>query len=79
MFQQGSELEFTGTLKSVEAELGGQGFFRSNSGYLINLRHLIAIDGEDAVMRGGSRLKVARARKKGLLQALSAHIDAPIK
>ncbi len=79
VFLQGSELEFTGTLKSFEAELADQGFFRSNSGYLINLRHLIALDGEDAVMRGGLRLKVARARKKGLLQALSAHIDAPIK
>lgn len=76
---QESRMEFAGTLKAFEAELRDESFYRANSGYLINLQHLQALDGEEALMRGGHRLKVARARKKGLLEALAAHVDAPIK
>jgi DNA-binding LytR/AlgR family response regulator len=65
---------FSGTLKSFEEQLAGHSFYRSNSGYLINLQHLMAIEGEDAVMSNGDALKISRSRKKGLLEALNNHL-----
>lgn len=67
-------IEFNATLKEYEDLLLPHGFYRSNSSYLINLRHLAAIDGEDSRMSNGHILRISRARKKGLLEALASHI-----
>ena len=67
-------IEFNATLKEYEEILEPQGFYRSNSSFLINLRHLAAIDGEDSRMSTGERLRISRARKKGLLEVLASHI-----
>lgn len=68
------EIEFNATLKEYEDMLLPHDFYRSNSSYLINLRNLAAIDGDDTRMSNGHLLKISRARKKGLLEALAAHI-----
>lgn len=65
---------FNGTLKEYEDILIERNFYRSNSGYLINLHHLVAIDGDDCHMSSGEYLKVSRSRKKGLLEALTNYI-----
>ncbi|MBF0817705.1 response regulator transcription factor [Microbacterium paludicola] len=62
------------SLKAMEAELAGEGFHRCNSGYLVNLRHVIGVDGNDCRLRGGARLQISRPRKKDFLAALAAHI-----
>lgn len=65
---------FHATLKEYEDLLGDRNFFRSNSSYLLNLRHVVAIDGDDSVMSTGQSLKISRSRKKGLLEALTGYI-----
>lgn len=67
-------LEFNATLKEYEELLEPRGFFRSNSGYLINLRHLVAIDGDESRMSNGDVLRISRARKKGLMDALAGYL-----
>ncbi|MCF2707020.1 response regulator transcription factor [Arcanobacterium haemolyticum] len=70
------EIVFSGTLKSLESDLAPRNFYRANSGYLVNLRHLKAITGEDALMSNGDVLKVSRSRKKGLMEALTNYIGS---
>jgi len=70
---------FSGTLKSFEDSLSAHSFYRANSGYLLNLRHLRAIYGEDAVMSNGSALKISRSRKKGLMEALTNYVGGQIQ
>ena len=74
VFTTGEEITFLAALKTYEQALEGRNFYRANSGYLINLQHLKAIDGENAVMSNGDVLKVSRSRKKGLLEALTEYI-----
>jgi len=64
------------TLKSLEIELADDGFFRCNSGYLVNLRHITGVDGNDCRVRGGIRLQISRPRKKDFLAALTDYIGA---
>lgn len=67
-------ITLSGTLKAFEDQLAGHPFHRSNSGYLINLQHLVAIESEDAVMSNGDVLKISRARKRGVLEALNNYL-----
>lgn len=71
-------VEFTGTLKSFEDLLAHKFFARANSGYLVNLRHLRAIQDEEALMSNGDRLKISRSRKKGLLQAMTNYVGGQL-
>ncbi|MBB2975196.1 DNA-binding LytR/AlgR family response regulator [Microbacterium endophyticum] len=64
------------TLKAMESELADDGFFRCNSGYLVNLRHVTGVEGNDCRVRGGVRLQISRPRKKEFLAVLSAYISA---
>lgn len=73
------EITFNATLKAYEDLLLPRNFYRSNSGFLINLQHLVAIHGEDAEMSNGDVLKISRSRKKGLLEALSNYIGGKIE
>ncbi|KAB7786448.1 LytR/AlgR family response regulator transcription factor [Bifidobacterium cebidarum] len=71
---QGGKLSVTGTLKDFEERLAGQNFFRSNSCYLVNLRHVTGVDGQDCVMSNGEALRVSRPRKKAFLTALTNYM-----
>lgn len=71
-------VSFNGTLKDFETLLTPHHFYRSNSGYLVSLRHIEAIDREDCIMSNGDTLKVSRARKKGLLEALTDYIGGKV-
>ncbi|GAA3667549.1 LytR/AlgR family response regulator transcription factor [Microbacterium marinilacus] len=62
------------TLKAMEAELVDAGFHRCNSGYLVNLRHVIGVEGGECRLRGGARLQISRPRRKDFLAALAADI-----
>lgn len=66
----------TGALKALEAELADDGFFRCNSGFLVNLRHVTGVEGSDCRVRGGTRLQVSRPRKKDFLAALAEYIGS---
>jgi DNA-binding LytR/AlgR family response regulator len=63
-----------GPLKSLESELEGKSFFRSNSGYLVNLRHVLGVQGSSSLMVGGHDLLISRSRKKAFLAALTDYL-----
>ncbi|MCF0134262.1 MAG: response regulator transcription factor [Blautia sp.] len=66
-------LETRGTLKAAEELLTGMGFAKCNSCYLVNLRHVKAILGND-VLIGQERLQISRAKKKEFVQAVADHL-----
>lgn len=68
------EVTFNATLKAYEDLLSSRNFYRANSGYLVNLQHVTAVEGEEAAMANGHVLKVSRSRKKGLMEALASYI-----
>ena len=63
-------------LKAFEAQLEGKSFFRSNSGYLVNLRHVLGVQGSSSLMVGGHDLLISRSRKKAFLAALTDYLGA---
>ena len=62
------------TLKRLESELAGAGFHRCNNGYLVNLRHVVGVTGNECRLRDGSRLQISRPRKKEFLAAVADSI-----
>lgn len=65
---------FSGTLNAVESELGEQ-FFRINSCYLVNLRHVRSMEGYSCTVSGGEVLRISRARRRPFLDALARYVD----
>lgn len=72
------DIVFSGTLKEVASQLEQHNFTRANSGYLVNLLHVRAIVGDDVAMANGDMLKISRARKKPLMEALTKYIGTQI-
>lgn len=68
--EQGT-LEGSGTLGELEERLRGKGFLRCNKCYLINQRHIAAVEGYTVVMVGGDRLQISRLRKKEFMSGLA--------
>ncbi|EOT39616.1 LytR/AlgR family response regulator transcription factor [Enterococcus columbae] len=58
------------SLKNVEKELAAYDFFRCNNCYLVNLNHVEAIEGQQAIV-AGEALQISRPRKKEFLQQLT--------
>lgn len=67
-------LSITGTLKELETRLAEHDFFRSNSCYLVNLRHVTGVRDQDSVMSNGELLRISRPRKKAFMQALADYM-----
>lgn len=67
----GGKHSFSGTLKTMEQELEGRGFFRSNSCYIVNLRHVTRVEQHACIMTGGDELQVSRPRRRAFLEALT--------
>lgn len=68
------KLSITGTLKELETRLAEHDFFRSNSCYLVNLRHVTGVRDQDSVMSNGELLRISRPRKKAFMQALADYM-----
>ncbi len=62
-----------GAMREVEEQLG-EGFFRCNKCYLLNLDHVDSIQGNDVTV-GGDVIQVSRARRKALMDALNDFIS----
>ena len=62
-----------GTLKNYEEKLVGRAFARCNSGYLVNLAQVQAVQ-QNTVEVGPYELQVSRPRRKAFLAALADHI-----
>ena len=61
-----------GTLKNVEELLNGMHFSRGNSGYLINLEHVEAIESKCVIVKG-EHLLLSRTRKNSFMQELTKY------
>jgi two-component system response regulator LytT len=66
------DVEGSGSLKMVEAQLGDARFVRCNSCYLVNLRYVSAVVSEDVYL-GKVRLKISRPRRKDFLRRLVSY------
>ena len=60
-------------MTDCEQELAGQGFFRSNKGYIVNLRYVDSVK-DGACVVAGESLVIARARKKEFMAALNTYM-----
>lgn len=63
-----------GTMKEVEEELSGDHFFRCNKCFLVNLKYVDAIQGDDALV-AGEPVQISRSRKKAFMEALNAYMS----
>jgi len=69
---------FNATLQEFDDLLAPKGFYRSHSSYLVNLKHVMQVDGDECVMSTGASTRISRSRKKGLLEALSTYIGGQL-
>ena len=67
-----------GSLKSCEEKLAGKPFARCNSGYLVNLAQVSAVQ-QNTVQVGPHELQISRPRKKSFLEALTDYIGGGVK
>lgn len=61
------------TLKNLEPLLDTKTFFRSNSGYIVNLAHVEKVEG-NLVFLKGEALPISRPRKKDFMAALTNYV-----
>jgi DNA-binding LytR/AlgR family response regulator len=63
-----------GTMKGMEELTAGKGFFRCNSGYLVNLRHVVGVRQNTCLLTGGGQLVISRPRRKAFMAALTDYL-----
>lgn len=67
--------EAWGKLSDVEKELSGFDFVRCSSSYLVNLRHIISVEG-DTVNVAGDTLPISQRRKKAFYNSVTAYLSS---
>lgn len=65
------EITGSGTLHELEEKLRDKGFLRCNKCYLVNQRHIAAVQGYTLVMVEGEELMISRPRKKTFMSELA--------
>ena len=70
----GEIVEVTGMLSRLEAELKDYGFARCKSCYLVNMKYIREIRGEEAVMINGDALKITRNKVKEFREKFMLYI-----
>lgn len=65
------EISGSGTLYELEDKLKDKGFLRCNKCYLVNQRHIAAVQGYTLVMSQGEVLQISRPRKKTFMSELA--------
>lgn len=63
-----------GPLKDIEVALRGVGFFRCHHGVMVNLRHVVGVQGPDCRLITGVDVPISRPRRTPFLSALVAHL-----
>ena len=61
-------------MQDYDDDLSGHGFFRSNKGYLVNLKYVEGIEQGCCIIQG-EYLPVSRAKKKDFMKALTKYIS----
>ena len=67
-----------GTIKELEQKLAKSGFFRCNSGYLVNLAHVMGVTDGCAVV-GSHHLQISRPKKKAFLAAITDYFGGAVQ
>lgn len=79
IYQTGNgEFASRGTMKELEEILEKYGFFRSNKGYLVNLKYVDGLKDNCCVIHG-EKLPVSRARRKEFMEALVKYMSEVMK
>ena len=60
-----------GTMKDVMESLSGGSFAMCNKSFVVNLKHVQRIDGDEVVLTNGERLPISRPRKKEFMQQIA--------
>lgn len=77
-YSEDGDLVAPGSLKSYEEKLAGKPFVRCNSGYLVNLAQVLAVQ-QNTVQVGPYALQISRPKKKAFLEALTDYIGGSVK
>ena len=72
-YTEDGDFSAPGTLKAVEEKLAGCPFARCNSGYLVNLAQVQAVQ-QNTVQVGPYELQISRPKRKAFLAALTDYI-----
>lgn len=67
-------LESWGKLSDIEKELIDYDFVRCSSSYLVNLRHIISVDG-DTVNIAGDKLPISQRRRKAFYNSVTTYLS----
>lgn len=67
------DIRIRGSISQAEGLLPAQQFARCNSGYLVNLRHVEAIDKEDVTV-SGRRLKMSRGKRMEFMDRFTRYL-----
>lgn len=62
-----------GTLDKLETQLVSENFVRCNACYLVNMKFVVEVSGDNVVVAGDT-LKISRAKKKAFMQALTNYL-----
>lgn len=66
-------IEGWGSLSDLEQKLGPSGFARCNNAYLVNMKHVTAVESNEICVLG-NRLAVSRTKKKEFLRRLNEYL-----
>ena len=66
-------LETSDTMKNVEQKLSGYNFYRCNNSFIVNLKHVAGVSGND-VLIADTRLPISRPRKKAFMNTLTEYM-----
>ncbi|MBM6700413.1 response regulator transcription factor [Bifidobacterium pullorum subsp. saeculare] len=71
-------LQITCSIVRLEERLAAldHAFVKANSGYLVNLDHVMGVDGHEAVMSNGDRLLISRPRRTEFKRLFAEHLAA---
>ncbi|MBE5831511.1 MAG: response regulator transcription factor [Butyrivibrio sp.] len=74
-YTTGGEFSIRAKLKDFEEQLSEYNFFRSNKGYLVNLKYVDGVENGSCIIAGKSLL-ISRARKSDFMTALTDYMAA---
>lgn len=69
------DLESWGKLSDIEAELKDHDFVRCSSSYLVNLRYIMGVDGDIAVV-ANDRIPISQRRKKAFYNSVTTYLSS---
>ncbi len=62
-----------GVMREIEKNLHQYGFLRCNACYLVNIDHIISINGLSIIMRNGDEVRISQPKKKEFMQEMTVY------